>query len=54
MRGDPEQPIHPRHRAREALVQALYQWHYNPLDARELETDLLDAGYLEGAERGYF
>jgi len=43
-----------RHRAREALVQALYQWHYNPTDPRELEMELLDAGYLEGAERAYF
>ncbi|MFA9461915.1 transcription antitermination factor NusB [Thiohalorhabdus methylotrophus] len=43
-----------RHRAREALVQALYQWNYNPLDPRELEMEFLDAGYLEGTERGYF
>ncbi|KPV40574.1 hypothetical protein AN478_05180 [Thiohalorhabdus denitrificans] len=43
-----------RHRAREALVQALYQWHYNPQDPRELEMEFLDAGYLEGAERAYF
>jgi N utilization substance protein B len=43
-----------RHRAREALVQALYQWDYNPAPAPELEMELLDEGYLEGAERGYF
>ena len=43
-----------RHRAREALVQALYQWDYNPSPAPELEMELLDEGYLEGAERGYF
>jgi len=46
--------VHPRHRAREALVQALYQWHYNPMDPRELEMEFLDAGYLDGAERAYF
>ena len=46
--------MHPRHRAREALVQALYQWHYNPMDPRDLEMELLDGGYLEGGERGYF
>jgi N utilization substance protein B len=46
--------IHPRHRAREALVQALYQWHYNPIDPRDLEMEFLDAGYLDGAERAYF
>lgn len=52
--SDGEQAVHPRHRAREALVQALYQWHYNPQDPRELEMEFLDAGYLDGAERAFF
>jgi N utilization substance protein B len=43
-----------RHNAREALVKALYQWHYNPQDPRHLEMEFLDEGYLEDVERGYF
>jgi len=43
-----------RHHAREALVKALYQWHYNPQDPRHLEMEFLDEGYLEDVERGYF
>lgn len=49
-----ETPASERHRAREALVQALYQWHYNPTDPRHLEMELIDGGYLDGADRGYF
>lgn len=50
MRGDSNK----KHRAREALVQALYQWHYNPSDPRELEMELLEGGHLEGVDRGHF
>lgn len=46
--------MHPRHRARQALVQALYQWHYNPSAPRELDRQLLEAGYLEGVEHAFF
>lgn len=54
MTEEEEQAVHPRHRAREALIQALYQWHYNPSDPRELELELLDGGYLEGIDRAFF
>lgn len=54
MASPDDPPSHSRRRAREALVQALYQWHYNPSDPRELEMELLEGGHLEGVDRGHF
>ncbi len=43
-----------RYCARQAVVQALYQWHFNPSEVRDLELEFQEEGYLEGAERAYF